>query len=250
MGKKYVHTYKRTDKDMQVEKRYLKEGMSNRSGQKQVPEYIVIHETTTGHGRTPLGYDMERYERMLYKRAEENNTTISYHFLCGDKAVWQFLPEDEATAHTGTKEGNHNSIGIERVVCKGVNFAEALHNQAKLTATLMKKWNIPLENVKPHRGIQWLYTPEREDKTPCPSRMLSGWYGGWKRFIFEVERCIKYNWYFEELLNEKQDTKLSKFKQDLIVSEEDTRKILEEQKQVKNNERNDKEDKIKNNEAR
>ena len=208
MGKKYVHTYKRTNKDLEVEKRFLKEGMSNRSGQKQVPEYIVIHEVSTGLGRSPKEYDMERYERMLYKRAEENNTTISYHFLCGDKAVWQFLPEDEATDHTGTKEGNHNSIGIERVICKGTNFAEALHNQAKLTATLMKKWNIPIENVKTHRGIQYKYTPERENKTPCPSRMLAGWYGGWQRFIYEVRRCEKYNWYFKELLEERNSQKI------------------------------------------
>lgn len=144
---------------------------------------------------------------MLYKRAEETGTTISYHFLCGDDAVWQFLPEDEATDHTGAKEGNHNSIGIERVICKGTNYAEALHNQAKLTATLMSKWDIPIENVKPHRGLQWKYTPEREDKTPCPSRMLAGQYGGWKRFIYEVKRCQKYNWYFKELLEEKNHSK-------------------------------------------
>ena len=179
MGKKYVNAYRKTNKNLQVEKRYLKEGMSNRSGQKQVPEFIVIHETTLGLERAPEEKNMERYERMLYQRAEERQTTVSYHFLCGDKAVWQFLPEDEATDHTGTKEGNHNSIGLERVVCKGVNFAEALHNQAKLAATLMKKWNIPIENVKPHRGMQWLYAPERENKKDCPSRMLHGWYGGW-----------------------------------------------------------------------
>lgn len=231
MGKKYIDTYKRTDKNMQVEKRYLKEGMTNRSGQKQVPEYIVIHETSTGFGRSPKNYNMEHYEKMLYKRAEENKTTVSYHFLCGDKAVWQFLPEDEATDHTGTREGNHNSIGIERVICKGVNYAEALHNQAKLAATLMKKWNIPIENVKPHRAMQWLYTPEREDKTACPSRLLHDWYGGWERFILEIERCIKYNWYFDELINEKKKSEISKFKQDLIVTKEESKKILEECKQ-------------------
>lgn len=34
MGKKYTHTYKRTDKYLEVEQRFLKEGMSNRSGKK------------------------------------------------------------------------------------------------------------------------------------------------------------------------------------------------------------------------
>lgn len=72
----------------------------------------------------------------------------------------------------------------------------------------MKKWNIPIENVKPHRGIQYQYTPERENKTPCPSRMLAGWYGGWQRFIYEVRRCEKYNWYFKELLEERNSSKI------------------------------------------
>ena len=217
MGKKYVYHYKRTNKNIQVEKRYLKEGMTNRSGEKQIPEYIVIHETSLGLEKAPKEKTMERYEKMLYKRAEEDNTKVSYHFLCGDNAVWQFLPEDEATNHTGTKEGNKNSIGIERVVCKGTNFAEALHNQAKLTATLMKKWNIPIENVKTHKGMQWLYTPEREDKKDCPSRMIHGWYGGWKRFVFEIERCFKYNWFFEDLLNEEKNKKENQFKKSLSV---------------------------------
>ena len=84
----------------------------------------------------------------------KDGSTIGYHYLVGDKEVWQFLEDDVATSHTGTPFGNKNSIGVERLICEGVNYEHAIHNQAKLVATLMLKHHIPIQNVLTHKEMQ------------------------------------------------------------------------------------------------
>lgn len=66
-----------------------------------------------------------------------NGRTIGYHYLCGDDKIYQFIPDTEAAHHTGSAF-NNCSIGIERLVCEGLSTEDALYNQAKLTATLVK----------------------------------------------------------------------------------------------------------------
>ena len=136
MSKK-KHLFKRPDKNMpvvKVEERMLPENSTNRK-HKQEPKYIVIHEVSTGTGKSPENYNMEHYAKKIYDMGQ-NGRTIGYHYLVGDKEVYQFIPDDIASDHTGTAVGNNSSIGIERLICKGVNYEHAIHNQAKLTATL------------------------------------------------------------------------------------------------------------------
>ncbi len=54
----------------------------------------------------------------------------------------------------------------------------AIALQEKLTAFLMHKYNIPIENVVPHK--KW-------SGKDCPSRLLYGLYGGWDGFIEKVK---------------------------------------------------------------
>ena len=100
MSKKY-RNYDRPDFDVKIEEKLLPLGSSNRPGIKQVPEYIVIHEVSLGLGKSPENFNMEHYENLI-KSKGMSGSTIGYHFLVGDKQIYQFVKEDEATEHTGT----------------------------------------------------------------------------------------------------------------------------------------------------
>ena len=153
---------------------------------------------------------MKHYEEQIIDYGK-NGRTIGYHYLVGDKEVYQFIEDDVATEHTGTEFGNHNSIGIERLICEGVNYEYATHNQAKLIATLMLKHNIPIENVITHKHLQ--EQQGKENPKQCPGRMLAGFRGGVQDFKHEIERCFMYGWFFEDLLDEETKNKIPAMKE-------------------------------------
>lgn len=177
------------------------QGYANRSGKKQIPKYIVIHEVSLGLGRSPEKYGMQHYKDKIYKDGIEGST-IGYHYLCGDEVVYQFIPDDEVTCHTGT-EGNRESIGLERIICKGTDYSRALFNQAKLAATLMYKWNIPFDRVITHKKMQEEIYP-KENPKKCPNRAIAGQFGGVEALKAEIIRCFQNGWFFGELLSEEQ----------------------------------------------
>jgi len=154
MSQKYDY-YKQPEKTEFIEK-LIPYGLPNRSGKEQIPEYIVIHEVSLGLGKSPKNYNINHYANQIVEQGKSGRS-IGYHYLAGDKEIYQFLKDTEATDHTGTKEGNSNSIGIERLICEGINYEHALFNQAKLAATLMIKWNIPIEKVVTHKMMQELF---------------------------------------------------------------------------------------------
>ncbi len=99
---------------------------------------------------------------MLYP--DKSREKVGYHFIVDDKNIYEFITPTIVAFHCGNKEGNYNSIGIERCVYSGINHLDAINLQAKLTAYLMKEYNIPLENVKTHK-----YWSGKE----CPARLLA-----------------------------------------------------------------------------
>lgn len=142
---------------------------------KNIPTHITIHETSLGLEKKPRERNANHYINLL--EHPKGDPRCGYHFLCGDNQVWQFLPTWVRTAHTGSTEGN-SSIGIERLVNVDTDFDKAIDNQAKLTATLMNLYDIPIENVVPHK--HW-------SGKECPSRLMAGLYGwNWTRFLFTV----------------------------------------------------------------
>lgn len=165
-------------KDTIVEKRLLPLECANNLGIEQVPDYIIIHEVSLGNGRSPATYNLEYYANKILLDGL-NGSKIGYHYLVGDKNVIQFIPDNQCAYHTGT-DFNYHSIGIERLICDGVRYPDALHNQAKLAATLMIKWNIPISNVISHKETKRL--SNKEIKT-CPNRLINGQYGVLDYFI-------------------------------------------------------------------
>ncbi len=172
-----------------------KYGCTNRQLIVQKPEYIVIHEVSLGLGKSPKEYDMTHYANKILVDGL-NGDRIGYHYLVGDKMIYRFIPDNEVACHTGTPF-NFKSIGVERLICEGISYDDALHNQAKLVATLMVKWNIPLDNVITH-----LDTRRRsfiKDKV-CPNRLIAGLYGGISGFMQEVLYCLNTKDLFYQIL--------------------------------------------------
>lgn len=144
------------------------------------PTYITIHETETGHELSSAEWNYEMYQ----KRLDDNSNSIGYHFMIEANyndisKIYQFLELDVYTNHTGDDYGNKNSIGIERLVNVNTDMERAIDLQARLTAFLMYKYNIPIKNVVPHK--KW-------SGKDCPSRLLFGLYGGWTGFINKVQQ--------------------------------------------------------------
>ncbi len=211
------HLYKRPnpveDAKIKVTNRIIDEDSTNRIGL-QNPTYIVIHEVSLGTGKSPITYNMEHYANMV-KQYGKIGRSVGFHYVVGDKEVCQFIPDDVATEHTGTKFGNTNSISVERLICEGINYEYATHNQAKLIATLMLKHNIPLENVLTHKEMQRRFGEGEKKANPkqCPSRMLAGFRGTVQDFKTEIKRCFIYGWFFEDLLDEKTKNNIPKIQE-------------------------------------
>ena len=153
-----------------------------------IPKYITIHETSTGLEKQASEKNAARYIGLLEN--PKGDKRYGFHFLCSDNEVWQFLPTWVRTAHAGTDEGN-SSIGIERLVNVYIDFDKAIMNQAKLAATLMNMYSIPIENVVPHK--HW-------SGKECPARLLAGMYGwNWERFISTVKTYFDNKDFFEDV---------------------------------------------------
>lgn len=171
----------------------------------QAPTHIVIHEVSLGTGRSPKEYNLSHYAKMLDEYSQKGRT-VGFHYLVGDNEVYQFIPDNKSTDHTGTMFGNKNSIGIERLICNDIDYENAVHNQAKLIATLMLKHNIPIQNVYTHKQMQMEYGSEKVKNAPksCPSRLNAGFRGTVQDFKHEIERCFQYGWFFEDILTQEQ----------------------------------------------
>lgn len=165
--------------DIFITKKLIPEKNLNRLKVKMQPKFITIHEVSTKLTEEPKDHVISFYEKQLLN-PEKGREKISYHYIVDDKEIVNFVPDDEKCYHCGDGEngpGNSTSIGIERCAYIGIDHIKAIDMQAKLTAYLMKKYNIPIENVVGHS--HWR-------NTPCPARLNSGMYGGFSYFISRV----------------------------------------------------------------
>ncbi len=169
----------------------IPEGSPRRTGSMK-PKWITIHETSLGLGKEPSWKNVSYYRKKL----SSYDSTIGYHFLIEANrfeipVVYQFLESNVSTHHTGNDIGNAESIGIERLVNEDTWFDTAISLQAKLTATLMNMYEIPIERVVPHK-----YWSGKE----CPARLLAGQYDGWDGFIERVEYFYNDKQFIEGIL--------------------------------------------------
>lgn len=166
-------------------------GATNRTGKfMEGPSIITIHETSLGTQIESADKDINRYINMVLN-PPKGMEAVGYHYIVSDLEVVRLIPDKEYTCHTGNKFGNNTSIGIERVVNVNTDFPRAIANQALVTATLMRKYDIPLINVVPHKI--W-------NGKECPARLLAGMHGGWTGFIGQVSKFFAMEQFLIELL--------------------------------------------------
>ncbi|MDE6357705.1 MAG: N-acetylmuramoyl-L-alanine amidase [Eubacteriales bacterium] len=124
-------------------------------GRKQDIKFLVIH-YTANNGDTAKG------NCNYFKTGNRN---ASAHYFVDEKEVWQSVEDNNTAWHCGTKGKyyhkycrNENAIGIE--LCsekdsKG-NFYfndKTVNTAIELVKILMKKYNIPVENVIRHYDV-------------------------------------------------------------------------------------------------
>lgn len=156
------------------------------------PTFITIHETSEGVEVQPESKNYNWYWGLL----QDQRSVGGYHFLVEarhfeDARVYQFLQTNVVAYHAGSPEGNAHSLGIERLVNIDTDFEVAIATQAKLAATLMYMYDIPLDHVVPHK-----YWSGKE----CPARLLAGMYGGWDGFIKKVKYFFDKHEFIEGIL--------------------------------------------------
>ena len=130
------------------------------------PKYIVIHDTDN------RDYGAGAVANRNYF-ANHPSAQSSAHYTVDDKNIVQVLEDNWRGWHVGDKyagvkpnrpeANNSNTIGIEITVNPDSNFDVAMKNGIELTKYLMKKHNIPAENVITHNDV----TGKR-----CPRMML------------------------------------------------------------------------------
>lgn len=126
-------------------------------------KYIVIHY---------VGAVSSAYNNTLYFKDEYRGA--SAHYFVDDTSIWQCVEEKDASWHTGTNgkyyngARNNNSIGIE-MCCFDNNGTldiseDTINNTVELVKEIMKKYNIPVDNVVTHYDVT---------KKNCPAPFIN-----------------------------------------------------------------------------
>lgn len=126
-----------------VDKNYTKD-------KKITPKFIVIHYTANPAASA--------YNHYLY--INRDYTGASAHYFIDEKEIIQILEDNWWGWHVGANSYKHkecrnsNSIGIEMCIQKDWTLSEiVVEKTVQLTKMLMKKHNIPAENVLRHYDV-------------------------------------------------------------------------------------------------
>lgn len=142
------------------------------------PKFITIHSTQN------FTAGARQHARALHNGAMGR---LNWHYTVDNSCAVNHVPTNESARHAdrgGT--GDRHSIGIEMCEVRGESLAVTWDRSARLTAVLMKEYNIPLRNVVPH--YYWT-------KKECPRPLLDHGRPGykWSWFISRIDyysRCL------------------------------------------------------------
>lgn len=142
-----------------------------------VPEGILIHHSATPFRLRGRIVDAKKLDEMHKQRGfsivcGDKTYHIGYHYVVlPDGRIETGRPEDCPGAHSGNSYYNRRYLGV----CLIGDFdshgrwngrrspkqptAAQLQSLVKLCVKLMRKYNIPLENVRRHRDVSQTYCP-------------------------------------------------------------------------------------------
>lgn len=154
---------------------FVPAGMPNHPSRNLVSiDYITIHET----GNTNRGADAAAHARLQHRGG--GGRQASWHYTVDDKEIWQSFHDHQMCWHTGTRQGNEHSIGIEICVNIAEKFLEACDNAAWLASHLMSLHGLSADQLVQHHF--W-------SGKNCPSTIRKGTSGiNWQIFTDKVNR--------------------------------------------------------------
>lgn len=134
---------------MEINRNITNRNRTIRDGRKI--EYIVIHYV----GAVSSAKNNTIYFKDAYRG-------VSAHYFVDDNSIWQCVEEKDRAWHCGAviyynKARNDNSIGVE--MCCFMNngkldiSAKTIANTIELVKDIMKRYNIPIENVVRHYDV-------------------------------------------------------------------------------------------------
>lgn len=154
------------------------------------PRYITIH-STQNYSAGALRHSLALKNGKLRSRKVRGGNRIGYltwHYTVDDQLSVQHLPDTEQGEHADFDgPGNNYSIGIEMCEHRGSNLNATIERTAMLTASLMLKHNIPIQNVKAH--YHWPRAGRTPENKNCPHFLLDNGKPGrkWRWFKAKVE---------------------------------------------------------------
>jgi N-acetylmuramoyl-L-alanine amidase len=154
-------------------------GVKHRPAHPMTPRFITIHET----GNPSKGAGALAHGKILLSRSRKENT--AWHYCVDDQNIVQSIPDNENCWHAGdgtNGRGNRESIGIEICINPESIRLNAIKNTIDLVVSLMKKYQIPLENVVQHN--HW-------NGKNCPMQIRAGHPINWATFIKATEHALK-----------------------------------------------------------
>ena len=162
---------------IKINEKLIKYNFSSRGGEEI--KYIVIHDT----GNTSKGAGADNHF-LFFNGADRQS---SAHYFVDDKQILRVVKDSDKSWHCGDGRGlngitNENSIGVEMCINSDGDFNKTYLNALKLTKYLMKKYNIPLENVVRH------YDASRKI---CPNIWKENNWEKWNRFKEALNNLYK-----------------------------------------------------------
>ena len=163
--------------EIKINEKLVKYNFSKRTEGKI--KYIVIHDT----GNKRSGADAEAHFNFF----NGGDRQSSAHYFVDDKQILRVIKDVDRSWAVGdgrAKYGitNENSLNIEMCINSDGDFNKTYLNTLKLTKYLMKKYNIPLENVVRH------YDASRKI---CPNIWKENNWAKWEKFKQDLKQIDK-----------------------------------------------------------
>jgi N-acetylmuramoyl-L-alanine amidase CwlA len=124
-----------------------------------------------------------------YLRGDGKNRVPGWHYAVDDQIAACSIPDSEIAEHTGTREGNDTTLGIEICMNPDSDIRKATDNAAELTAVKLKglgyEMAVSEENLFQH--FHW-------SGKNCPSQIRRGIPYDWGTFVKKVNEHMKAAW--------------------------------------------------------
>lgn len=147
---------------------------ANRPNIKIIPKYLTIHNTGNN---APAINERNNIQNNVNRKS-------SFNWVVDYKQAILCIPENEMSWHSGTKEGNLLSIGLE--ICEpldGLGVASPewpiiYENSVKLASIILKRHNWETDKLRTHKS--W-------SNKNCPRLLLPIW----DKFVLDVQKELK-----------------------------------------------------------